>query len=712
MEINNNKKMERTPWLRSLGGKFVLLTVLVLSIILGASAAYNYKLEKSRLVNELNFNIQSLVQFTTEISANAVLSYDFGVLDSYMETLTQNRDVVYAMVKSPDGRLVTSVVDKKSDYIIPHDELDLNALIDNINNHEDIITLSFPIKHEESTLAVIIIGVSEKRIKNETRQSLVNQLSIGAAIIFILSSLIYIIFRQSALRPISELADGARRIQRGKLDIPVCINSMDELGILGKLFNEMMETLGANIKQKDEALFQHQQLNKTLEIRVRDRTRELEKVNRELEYLALHDSLTSLPNRALINDRFKYILQGAKRDNEKFSLIMIDLNRFKEVNDTLGHDCGDSLLIEVGKRLLGRVRKRDTVGRLGGDEFVIILPKTDLEGATIVAKNILETMEEPIYLQRVSFTSAASLGIAIYPDHGTNYEEIMKSADLAMYHAKQNHDSFSVYDSSFDNVSNPNSLSLVGELKEAIANNELQLFYQPQKDVKTQHIIGVEALARWIHPEKGFIPPDEFIPLAERTGLIRPLTFWVLNEAMRQWSEWTEKGIKLKISINVSMQNIQDANFINQLLNLLDEWKMGPEFLCLEITESTIMSNTDYAMNVLQKIEDLNVELSIDDFGTGYSSLSQLKQLPVQELKVDRSFVMDMVKNSHDLCIVKSIINMAHTMGLHVVAEGVEDEACELLLREMGCDRLQGYHICRPQPPVELIETLKQFSLS
>ena len=692
----------------SLGGKFVALTVLVLSITLSSAAIYNYKQDERQLVKDLDSRINSLIQFASHISIDAVLSYDFGILNNYMATLTKSRDVVYAVVTSPEGVAITTHIDQKSKYISGLDQSDILTLLDNINRKKDIITKSYPIIFESKTLAHIRIGISKKRIIKETRQSLQNQLFIGLSIIIILSLLIYVVFRHYALKPIVELTQGAMRIKQGKLEKCVRIFSNDELGVLGRSFNEMMGTLKSNIEQKDDALYQHQQLNKTLENRVENRTHELARVNEELERLALYDSLTNLPNRALIQDRISSAIQNAKRENESFTIIMMDLNRFKEVNDSLGHDCGDSLLIEVGNRISDKLRKRDTVGRLGGDEFTLILPKTDLDGAITAAENILNTLEPPVLLQGLSFPVAASLGVAVYPIHGENNDQLMKHADIAMYHAKQHHDGYCVFDYSLDHIASPDSLSLMGEFKKAISNDGLELYFQPQKDTKTQDITGVEALTRWIHPEKGFIPPDEFIPIAERTGLIKPLTHWVLDKAMSQWREWYDDGINISISVNVSMHDIQDAHFIDHLSQLIKKWQFIPEALCLEITESTIMSNTDYVMKVLQKLESMNIELSIDDFGTGYSSLSNLKQLPVQEIKVDRSFVMDMVNDSNDLSIVTSIIKMAHAMDLRVVAEGVEDQVCEALLIEMGCDRIQGYFIQRPQPANEITEFLRE----
>ena len=697
-------------WIRSLGGKFLLLVVSVLSITLGASAIYNYNEEKKHLFQILNERISAIITFAAETSPDAVLSYDFDALNIYVKTLTQGKDSVYAVVVSTDGNAMTSYLDEENEYIKnirhQHRNIPTMEMVKHINQHPDVISREFPIKFDGQTLASIQFGITKKRIEEESRNTLKQQLIINFFIVAILGVLIYVVYRLNTLRPINELVRGAVRISQGSLNENAQVYSNDELGHLAASFNQMMHTLRANIEEKDSVLSQLQELNKTLESRVEARTADLENANKRLEHLALHDVLTGLPNRALIHDRLSQAIYNSQRSNRPFSVIMMDLDRFKEVNDTLGHDSGDQLLLEIGERLTQCLRQCDTVGRLGGDEFAFILPETSAQNATIVAKKISTALEPPVHLHEMAFSISASQGIASYPEHGADTTLLMKYADLAMYSAKNDKEPFRIYTDALS-PSDPNQLSIMGELRQAINAAHLQLYYQPKVDISTRKIIGVEALVRWIHETRGFIPPDEFIPLAESTGLIKPMTTWVLEEAMKQSKRWENDGIDISVAVNLSMQNIQDPLFPTVLSELVEKWNINKHRLMLEITESTIMSNPDKVLKILNKIEDMGINLSIDDFGTGYSSLSNLKKLPVSELKIDRSFVMDMAHDEDDQAIVQSIIDMAHTMGLHVVAEGVENLGVTQQLAELGCDILQGYFISKPKPASDLHDMLK-----
>lgn len=711
MHKANPQSAKRPSWTKSLGGKFVLLTISVLSITLGASALYNYQEERKHLFQMLDERISSIITFSAEISPNAVLSYDFDVLNIYMKTLSQGEDIVYAAVVSTEGDAMTPYLDEENEYIKnvrqQHGDISTMEVIKNVNQHPDITSRELPIEFDSQILASIQLGISKKRIEEESRHTLEQQLIVNFLIVVILSTLIYVVYRLNTLRPIRGLVQGAVRISEGSLNENVKVYSDDELGHLATSFNQMMHTLRSNIEEKDNVLSQLQELNKTLENRVEARTADLENANKRLEHLALHDALTGLPNRALIQDRLNQAIYNAQRSKQPFSVIMMDLDRFKEVNDTLGHDSGDQLLLEVGDRLTECLRKCDTVGRLGGDEFALILPQTSAQNATIVAKKVSTSLERPVHLHDMAFSISASQGIASYPEHGTDTTLLMKYADLAMYSAKQDKEAFRIYTDALS-PSDPNQLSVMGELRQAINEAQLQLHYQPKIDLSSRKIIGVEALVRWVHESRGFIPPDEFIPLAERTGLIKPLTVWVLEESMRQSKQWENDGIDISVAVNLSMQNIQDPLFPKVLSELMEKWNIDKHRLMFEITESTIMSNPDNVLRVLKEIEDMGVCLSIDDFGTGYSSLSNLKKLPVSELKIDRSFVMDMENDADDQAIVQSIIDMAHTMGLHVVAEGVENLEVTQQLTELGCDILQGYFISKPKPALDLHNMLKE----
>ena len=431
--------------------------------------------------------------------------------------------------------------------------------------------------------------------------------------------------------------------------------------------------------------------------------------NKELEHLALFDNLTELPNRTLMQDRLQHSILNAERDNEQVCVLMIDLDYFKEVNDTLGHDIGDELLKQVGQRFSNAIRHVDTVGRLGGDEFAVILEDSETNDGVLVANNILKSLDNSFSINKSNFHVSASIGIAVYPEHGQDVSTLLKHADVAMYVAKRARSGYFVYDSNEDQ-NTPSRLALMGDLRLAINEDKMELYYQPKLELKTGKIIGVEALARWPVPGKGMFPPDMFIPILEQTGLIKPFTYWALDKAMEQCAKWHKDKLEITMSVNLSMYNLRDPDFFNVVNTLLQKWKLKPGSLILEITESAVMSNEQYIPELLAKLSLKGVLFSIDDFGTGYSSLVHLKKLQPSELKIDKSFVMDMNTNKDDAVIVRSTIDLGHNLGLKVVAEGVENEETLKTLKSLGCEMIQGYHISRPLPAKEITEFLRNSS--
>ena len=385
---------------------------------------------------------------------------------------------------------------------------------------------------------------------------------------------------------------------------------------------------------------------------------------------ALHDPLTGLPNWELFADRVGQAIRSADRQLRPAALLL-DLDRFEDVNDTLGHHHGDRLLGEVATRLTGVLRQVDTVARLGGDEFAVLLPEVDAAGAPAVAEKLRVALHQPLTLDGVGIDLDASIGIAVYPDHGGDAAELLQHADVAMYAAKQTHAGFVIYDASVDQHS-PRRLALLGGLRRALERDELVLHYQPKADLRSGRVLGVEALVRWQHPEHGLLGPGEFIPLAERTGLIHPLTRWVLDAALRQAGEWRRAGHELSVAVNLSTRSLLDRDFPDQVADRLAAWGVPAGCLMLEVTESAVMADPALALEVLGRLHALGVGLALDDFGTGYSSMAYLKALPVDELKVDRSFVGHMASSNSDAVIVRYTIDLGHNLGLHVVAEGVE----------------------------------------
>ncbi len=422
-----------------------------------------------------------------------------------------------------------------------------------------------------------------------------------------------------------------------------------------------------------------------------------------LEYQALHDALTELPNRTLLSDRIRQSILMAQRNHHPFALMLMDLDRFKDINDTLGHQYGDLVLQQIAARVRDVLRESDTIARLGGDEFAVLLPKTELEQAKHIVNKLLQTIEEPVIVNEQVLHVGASVGITLYPQHGEDEITLMQRADVAMYVAKRNHLGFAVYDPSTDQHSLRN-LALLGELRGAIERDDLLLYYQPKVDLKTDKVYGVEALVRWKHAEHGIMYPDEFIPLAEQTGLIAPLSMWVLENGLEQCQKYRRDEMALDMAINLSARNLHDPKFPEKVTRLIDASCGDPRRVRLEITETAIMADPPKALEVLNTLSRMGVSLSIDDFGTGYSSLAHLKQMPVDELKIDKSFVLGMAEDENDAVIVRSIIDLAHNIGIRVVAEGVENEETYNLLNEMGCDAVQGRYVCGPLPVDEFMQ--------
>ena len=698
-------------WRNSLAGKFVMVTILVVFILMGISAYVNYQSQKSTIFTNIRTQSQMLGSFVSSISPHALLSYDFDELNDYMIEISRGEDIVYAVIVSPEGKPMTSHLDQRNQYISNHlvvnSEIDIQSLITEVSKHDSVIQQSFPIIFENKILGYFKLGISKDRMEEIITEKLIIQIIMSLIFTLLLGICVYLIFRYYTMRPIRQLVQGAQRIASGKLNKEVTVLAGDELGHLSQSFNQMMQKLKLNISEKDIALKTVQELNQSLEERVDERTRALEAANRKLEVLAHNDSLTSLPNRFSIQIRLSKCIAEAKRAGSAFSVIMLDLDRFKEINDSMGHDCGDQLLIEVSFRLKDILRPSDTIGRLGGDEFAILLPDTDESGAKIVANKVHQALENSFYLADMAFSISASIGIAIYPRHGNSSSKLLKAADVAMYYAKNNRIGLFVYNPMADR-NTPDRLNLMGELRQAIHQDQLQLYFQPKVDLAQEKIIGVEALLRWNHPERGFIPPDEFIPLAEQSGLIRPLTYWVIDNALQRLDSWHKAGIYVSVSINLSMHNLQDPDFPAQLKLLLRSIPVGNNYIQFEITESAVMNNTEYVMEVLRNLGELDVSFAIDDFGTGYSSLSMLKKLPVHELKIDKSFVMDMASDSDDEAIVHSVIDMGHTLGLKVIAEGVESAVVMHRLIRLGCDMIQGYYVSRPLPAEEITPMLRK----
>ncbi len=421
-----------------------------------------------------------------------------------------------------------------------------------------------------------------------------------------------------------------------------------------------------------------------------------------LEHLALHDALTGLPNRTLLHDRLAHALRLVERDATALALLLLDLDRFKAVNDTLGHQAGDALLQQVAARLQGALRISDTVARLGGDEFAVLLPGADRDGAVQATQTLLAALVAPVRLEGQTVQVGASIGVALAPAQGREAAVLLRHADRAMYVAKRGGSGYAVYDSRQDD-DHADAVLRAEELRRALATDELALHYQPMVDLRTGRVTGVEALVRWAHPTQGLLAPAAFIPLAEQTGLIVPLTRWVLERALAQGAAWGRAGRPLAVAVNLSVRTLHDAQLPDTLGWLLRRYALAPGGVMLEITESVLLADPPQAQAVLTRLSALGVRVAIDDFGAGYSSLAYLKQLPVAAVKIDQSFVHSLGRTAtKDRAIVRSIVELGHNLGLVVVAEGVEDEETWEQLGALGCDAAQGYYVSQPLPASSL----------
>ena len=437
--------------------------------------------------------------------------------------------------------------------------------------------------------------------------------------------------------------------------------------------------------------------------------RQIRQRQNDLEHQALHDSLTGLPNRALLQDRLTNAIHMMHRSNDNMALLLLDLDRFKEVNDALGHRAGDELLQHVGQRLESMLRESDTVARLGGDEFAIIAPSTKPDDAARFADKIIKSISTVFKIGGQNLYVGVSIGIAIYPDDGIDASTLIRHADIAMYHAKRNNLGHYIYKEQYDEA-NIDRLALVGNLHDELKNSQhLQLYYQPQIHLLSYTVVTLEVLLRWQHPQMGPIPPERIISMAEHTGLIGQLSNWIIETAVRECTQCDGLQDNYDLSINLSAWNLQDPELPNTIQRILQQYEFPAQRLTLEITESAMMNDPVRARQILHALHEMAIKLAIDDFGTGFSSLGYLKLLPVDSLKIDKSFVIEMLDNDNDAIIVQSTIDLAHNLGLTVIAEGVENKETLLRLRKLKCDIAQGYYISKPLPQAQFFEWLQSY---
>lgn len=537
------------------------------------------------------------------------------------------------------------------------------------------------IGEDDGNAAVAMLGrsIDEATAEYARLERWLLGLTVAGMIVCVIAS---VLTAKRIAQPLRQLADTAKKLEQGDYKVDIASSRADEIGELAHALGSMRDGIA--------------------------------KREQEIRRLAYWDPLTNLPNRAqfllLLNDA---IGEARKRGGSVY-VLMMDLDRFKHVNDVMGHSFGDALLKQVAGRLLQKLANRRypaQVARLGGDEFAVLLPGSDLDQAVVVAAEILQALESPLSLDEQMVDIGAGIGIAGFPDNGLDGEELLGKSEIAMYTAKQRNEGAVVYEDAIDKGSQQ-SLSLLTELRQAVENNELRLFVQPKLTLATGLVVGMEALVRWQHPVRGNVFPDQFIPFAEQTGFIRVITHWVLERSAELCHELAQRGVHLKVSVNLSTRDLLDQELPFKFGEIFMRHHVSPGAFCLEITESAIMEDPVRAQQTLERLHSMGCDLSIDDFGTGYSSLAYLKRLPVDELKIDKSFVLNMANDVGDAKIVRSTIDLGHNMGLRVVAEGIESEAAWNILAEMGCDQGQGYHMSRPIPANELASWIENWKAS
>jgi diguanylate cyclase (GGDEF)-like protein len=551
---------------------------------------------------------------------------------------------------------------------------------------------------DAAPIGYIRLGMTQEMQRRMFREQMVGAIAVVLALL-IVAILATLLLTRRLVAPMHRLMRAARAVGAGRLDVYVPARSSDELGLLTHTFNHMTQKLGES--QSEVANYQ-----RTLEDKVAQRTKELEVATAHAYKLAQHDILTGLPNRSLLNQRLKQIISLAQRDGWHVGCLFLDFDHFKRINDTLGHDSGDQLLQAIAQRLLSAVRESDTVARLGGDEFVVVLPGLDPDQAAYEVMAVLTRVREsfmaPFRLSDQMPTLTCSIGVAMYPIDAADGGNLIKQADTAMYAAKDaGRNAYRFYTADM-NARVQLRLQLETDMRRGLMDDEFFLVYQPQIEMKTGRACGVEALLRWRDPDRGVIAPAEFIPIAEESGMIQALGARVLRDACRQVTQWHRLDMPLRLSVNLSVQQLQHDSWLGIVEEALSASGLAPAHLDLEITESVIITHPEKAVATLMKLKQMGVSITIDDFGTGYSSLSYLARLPIQGVKIDQRFVHGLEKNRNDEAITQAIIALSHSLGLRCIAEGVETAAQFNFLRSHGCEQAQGYLIARPLPEAQL----------
>jgi diguanylate cyclase (GGDEF)-like protein len=651
-----------------LGAKFTLTVLTILAATMAANTFYFLGTSTQAHEGQLVERGRALGRLIALVSPDAILGFDFLLLNDYTREVSSQRDVVYGVIVNPAGAPISSYLDKSDPLIkralgaVKSD--DIAKLLQLLDGQAELIQLDFPIVHNEVVLGRFLLGLSRQSLQSEFRRQVIIQILVWTLIVLFLSAAIHAVFRFNVLFPIRKLIAASEDVARGEYTV-VEAKSEDELGLLTQAFNAMSEEV------RQEQLKLHRQAN--------------------------YDSLTGLPNRMMALDRIRQEISRARRSEQRFAVFFIDLDSFKNVNDSLGHALGDELLVATGARVQDVLRDADTVARLGGDEFLVLAPDvSDQVQVEEIAERLIRAISEPHTLNGRKVVARGSIGIALFPDDGDSVEMLMANADNAMYQAKGTGQGSAIFFTEEMNTRLHERMQMEQDLNVALDAGQLALHFQPIFDSVTRAHRGAEVLLRWQHPEKGAISPVDFIPLAEATGQIVGIGDWVLEEACRRWAAWRERGLNPGfLAINISRVQFR-KRFSTRLAELMATYRIPPHALKLEITESVLMDDHHEVGQELNNLRAAGVALSLDDFGTGYSSLSYLKRFRFDVLKIDRSFVAGLPTDTDDVMLVKAILAMAQGLDLEVVAEGVENEQQLKFLGNQGCGLAQGFLLAKP----------------
>lgn len=650
------------------------LIELFLLLLLVTSSLHTLRASNERALSARALTSAHLFAAAAE---NAVLATDLASLQSLVREVHRERGVVFAQILGRNGRVLAAAGSEPATR--PPDEL---------TTHADIRVAG--VRYGQVRLGFATDAIAQ--LVESTRDELfsIAAIEMGLVGLFSFGLGTYLTRRLRGLeRATVQVAEGALGIQ-----LPA--RGTDELDATIRAFNTMSAQLARSREEREHAHRELLALNRDLERRVRERTDRLEKANTELRHAALHDPLTQLPNRTLLRERLAEATQAADRRRAQVALLMWDLHRFKEVNDTVGHAGGDRVLQTIAQRTSAFLGDAGTAARMGGDEFAAVLARVSDEAhAERLANELREALVRTIEIDGTPLQPSTSIGIALYPAHGDTVEALLRRAAMAKQEAKHKGVGVERFHEGMERR-REDFLRAKRHLHEAIDSDALELAYQPQVDLRSGALVGVEALVRLREASGNLLYPDEFIPLAEETGLVGPLTDKVLRLALTQCRRWRGEGLELQVAVNVSAVSLREEDFAARVRAALIETEAHPQWLELELTESALMTDPKRAVGVVDALHRLGVTISVDDFGTGYSSLAYLKDLRVRRIKVDKSFVMDMLSNPSDTTIVRTVVDLGHNLGLEVVAEGVEDQAAYRALQAMACDLAQGYYIARP----------------